>query len=636
MVATRTDETGVSSVVGTILMLAITVSVFGGFAVVVLGDLQSDPQPPRSDLAAVQDEGSLYFLHKGGEGFSADGTLHVNRRGYDVAIPFTDPRLAGLGPTWDVGDLLCVQGDADGCLYASHEDIRGAFLVDGDSLVGDVGERGQEGTPPAYPDLIVELAATSPAEIAAGMTATWTARITNVGTVATDGSALLVAILVDGNQVAIASASGPLGANASVDAVSTPAWTATTIGSHTLELEVDQGDAILEESEGNNDASTTFQVLAGVSDPGEPFIDADGDGLYGPGDTLVDATEFTDGSYTGSGDLTLPASIGPIEAATIDFETSGSLVINTDITSTTGVLSIAASDVEFGEGVTVTSPAGMTFVQDGTFTADGATLVSDGPVNIGSSSPSAIGTVVNLAGATVDNTGGTSDLVISWETGDLNAEGVTLRSRGAISIGGANNGHTTGDVFLDGATLDNTAGTSAITFHDLGGSVSMEDAVVRTKGAVTIAASTGLDMTGADIANTAGSGSGTFTTSTGALQCDPCTIAIKGSTTLSGASLDLDDASTNFTSITVSGTNNDLQITATSGGISAAYAVFVVQDELKATLPSSPAIPNNWKITVTGAVLDDANNSLDITNASNASQAANWSTGTPATGYSLT
>lgn len=106
-----------SSVVGTVLMLGITIAVFAGFSLVVLEEFEGSSGRLRADLGAVQ-EGDRYVLqHRGGDPVPLEQvTLRLAIDGVPTEMPLTD--LAGQtadGTLWHVGESLCLSGPQPPC-----------------------------------------------------------------------------------------------------------------------------------------------------------------------------------------------------------------------------------------------------------------------------------------------------------------------------------------------------------------------------------------------------------------------------------------------------------------------------------------------------------------------------------------
>lgn len=478
----RRGEDAVSSVVGTVLMLGITVAVFAGFSVVALAYLQDQADPPRSDLALVQGDSSLYLVHRGGESFTRDGgVLYINRGGVEESISMTDPAFDafGVGDTWDMGDQVCIQGTAADCLFPASEDIFGAFLVDEGSLLLGAGERAD---PNAFRDLTVGLTGMTPANAGQGDLVTWTVRLSNGGTASVPSGAI-VQVQVDGVQVSTATLSSSLAPGASALATTATPWDSIA-GTHALRLIADPANLIAEGDESNNEAVTSISIAAGQADPGQPFIDLNGDGLYTEGVdtemTQAQVTQVQGGSFdAGSGSLVLPDSVGDIAADTINFQAGGDIVVAVELSATTNPLTInAGGDIVFdsAELQTLNNNNDMTLTAGGSITGTGLVMSVDGALTI------TAGGAVDLSGATLVVDFGSRDMSITGTSIDL--DGASLQSidqititatAGAISangvqatgISGAQSGAqlwkaTGGGITLDGATLSGSSLTACL------------------------------------------------------------------------------------------------------------------------------------------------------------------------------
>jgi FlaG/FlaF family flagellin (archaellin) len=571
----RMDQQGVSSVVGTVLMLGVTMAVFAGLALVVLGYYSDADEQVRADLAVERSSRSLQLTHGGGEPVPlATGHLLVNRAGQEVRVPLTSfANQPGLSDgTWNVGDSLCIQGP--GCLYPLGSDVRGVLLISGNSLLLEEGVRahgssstGSSTGPAGQPDLTVAHLSKTPADPGAGESVTFTARVTNGGTAAAGASVLHFRI--DGTTVATASLSS-LAAGASVDVTSSPAWVATS-GSRTLLLVADATSMVSESNEANNQATHVFTVGAGVSDPGQPFRDTNGDGLYTPGtDVLIPTAQVTDCQHSESEGLVIPSSVGSLSATSCRFTAGKNLVIAAPITTTTGNIDLEGKDVTVLPGLTLSSGANLDIVNDrGTFVGSGATFLARGTIAIGAPQGGHAGILVNLANATVSNTAAPSDAAVTiyWETGDMDGRGVLVDAKGSLTIGGTDNGHKAGNVLLSGSTLRTTAAGSdrAITFTHIAGSITATGSATQwtAKGALTVAADGGVNLSGATLSNTPAGSDSTMSLQAGTtLNLTGTQATAKGAMVLqSGGAMALANA---VLSNTASGSDRDF--TASSGG----------------------------------------------------------------------
>ena len=131
----QAGQAAVSSVVGTVLMLGITITVFAGFSLFVLDEFSEQSDTLRADLEVLQ-EGERYVIqHNGGEPLDLDGgRLLVTLGGAEEEVPLT--ALAAQtadGVQWRIGESLCVSGPAP-CHY-DHEEIEALQLVYGNAVV---------------------------------------------------------------------------------------------------------------------------------------------------------------------------------------------------------------------------------------------------------------------------------------------------------------------------------------------------------------------------------------------------------------------------------------------------------------------------------------------------------------------
>lgn len=342
----RTDgDAAVSSVIGTVLMLTVTMVVFAGFSTVVLKEFETSPRAPRSDLVSISRgtvaQSTMMIAHQGGESFPlTEGLIVVNEGRYSKETKLSALRpeiLARLGASWDPGDTLCVRGpDPLLCMFPADAEVGGAYIVVANTLMVDVGERGKPGPAPPRPDLTVSLVSQSPPNPWIDQDITWTVLISNKGTIATPGS-VSVSIQVAGNQVATASTAGPLAPGASVERTSST-WKGT-LGFVSLKFIVDPANLIDESNEVNNEFVTTINV-----EPNFPFLDTNEDGLYQLG---IDIPKTKDDLKQGASykfinaaphGLVIPAGVGPLTGNKIEF-TAGSdgndyLIIAVDLKAT--------------------------------------------------------------------------------------------------------------------------------------------------------------------------------------------------------------------------------------------------------------------------------------------------------------
>jgi hypothetical protein len=128
-------QAAVSSVVGTVLMLGITITVFAGFSLFVLEEFSEQSDSLRADLEVLQEDDRYVLQHNGGEPLDlAKGRLVVTLGGVQEEVPLTDlAAQTADGLTWRIGEALCVSGPAP-CHY-DHEEVESLRLVYGNAIV---------------------------------------------------------------------------------------------------------------------------------------------------------------------------------------------------------------------------------------------------------------------------------------------------------------------------------------------------------------------------------------------------------------------------------------------------------------------------------------------------------------------
>jgi flagellin-like protein len=253
----RKDDRAVSSVIGTVLMLGITITVFAGVSVAVLAYFQANPHPPRADLAAVADAnaGSYLVTNQGGESVSTAGLqLTVNRNG--VLTSLTPAfLLAQLGPTWDVGETVCVaaaDASTGACQFDTTQPIQGFYAVSGNSVVAS------QGTLPA------SSAGSCLTDTAPPTVLTWSRNPSDV-TAATTGAVAITALLTDGclgvDQATNPTLNWVVGGSAPASSSGYTATTMTKTAANTWQASVTQTWAA-------KGGQTLFYYLSGQKDAG--------------------------------------------------------------------------------------------------------------------------------------------------------------------------------------------------------------------------------------------------------------------------------------------------------------------------------------------------------------------------------
>lgn len=193
-------EPAVSSVVGTVLMLAVTMSAFAGLALVVLDRAETEVEGARADVDVEAVDGRILLQHRGGDRLPlAEGRLLLTVDGLAVTRPLTDlAAQVGDGTSWALGESLCVAGPQPPCLYAEGQ-VSELRLVQGERLAvaglpGATGGASYHYVGSATPTMgtVISLAAAqsaSDAGVGATLLEAATAQPATSGTVTRSGSA---------------------------------------------------------------------------------------------------------------------------------------------------------------------------------------------------------------------------------------------------------------------------------------------------------------------------------------------------------------------------------------------------------------------------------------------------------------
>lgn len=670
MATVRSGEAAVSSVVGTILMLGITVTVFAGVSLVVLAYFQGEETPPRTDIGLVEQGESYLLVNRGGESLPLGTIVSYNLNGTQHSKTL---QQLGFSAPWNPGVSICIRGQDASCLSNPTSDpqyarnvVLGSFVAVNNALIASEGvvasATGSSSSSSAAPtvDLTITVLTVSPTSPGVGQSTTFTATLRNGGSTATL-VAPQVQFRVDGVVLgATKTAPAVLAAGATVQLTS-DAWIAVGASSHTATATADPAGLIAETSEANNALTVSFTVASGTADPGAPFIDTNGDGLYTPGtDTLVPTAQVTDCVYdAGSQGLVIPPSVGTISAAACDYDGAKNVVIGVSLTSTSGSIDITGADITIRSGVTLNSQTNLYIVPGEDFVGDGATFLAKGTLIIGSTSPGQLGVTASLVGATLDNTQGSGQLQIRVKSGGIDLRNAQLDSKGQIDIGGANGGNQASSVILSGANLDNRLGSSAIVLHDISGAITGTGAstILQSKGAIEFTATGAIDVSQATFDNDEGSsqvrleGSGITATSTLVSSRGQIEFVTTGVVSAANANLNNAQGSASIliksspTTIVLTGatltSKGTIDIVAGSGGLSMANAILDNDDGsdkidlhsattalLTSTTLSSKglievtsgttlsAVDANWDNYIGGNTFTvDAGTALDLTNA---------------------
>src|SRR5688572_27429791 len=107
----RHEQTALSEVVGTVLLLAITIVAFAGLAVAVQARLETAPPPPNVRFDLLHEGQSMTLVHRWGESVKVDELRFIyDLKGVRTEVDLTQrPELAGAREDmWDIGEDMVV------------------------------------------------------------------------------------------------------------------------------------------------------------------------------------------------------------------------------------------------------------------------------------------------------------------------------------------------------------------------------------------------------------------------------------------------------------------------------------------------------------------------------------------------
>lgn len=138
--ALRGSDDAVSSVIGTVMMVSVTVIVFGGVAALVFDEVGDQQDNETSQLVARANSNTALVLHhNGGERVplsQSEVTLKVN--GVSETHPLTVfSAQTADGANWVIGESLCIVGKGGACLYGSGVNVTSVQIVYSNNLVLD-------------------------------------------------------------------------------------------------------------------------------------------------------------------------------------------------------------------------------------------------------------------------------------------------------------------------------------------------------------------------------------------------------------------------------------------------------------------------------------------------------------------
>lgn len=333
-----------STVVGTVLMLTISVTVIGGFAFVVMEEFSQQERGPPADLRVLARGGQVVLEHRGGPALvTAEATVWTNVMGSEQEHNLADLSKPGDPGRWVLGESVCVAGPDADCLRPAGS-VRGVAVATPTRLLLEHGERGDPAASPDWrPDLVIGKVRGRPSDAVKGEEVRLEANLENDGFDPATGT-LEVAFFVDGTLVGHGQTSGLLDGGQEVT-VQGPLWTAEQ-GSHTVRAAADPDDTVDEIDETNNEGTGGMAFDLGRADPGHAYEDVACDGIYeiGP-DTPLDGGELDDGQHATPEDgtcLVVPSSVGTLTAASFALSGHGGVTLSVDLTASTGSIEITS------------------------------------------------------------------------------------------------------------------------------------------------------------------------------------------------------------------------------------------------------------------------------------------------------
>lgn len=144
------DEECVSSVVGSVLMLVITVTVFSALSVGLLAYFDAQDRPPRAEIVALRGDDTLILVHRGGTPLElTNGRLLLNVEGLgeqEVSLgAFADQTADGTH--WRIGESLCIVGPPPvdplepGCFEEAPAEVHGVLVIHTERVLFEEGVR---------------------------------------------------------------------------------------------------------------------------------------------------------------------------------------------------------------------------------------------------------------------------------------------------------------------------------------------------------------------------------------------------------------------------------------------------------------------------------------------------------------
>ncbi|MBN2603544.1 MAG: type IV pilin N-terminal domain-containing protein [Candidatus Thermoplasmatota archaeon] len=105
----KRKNAAVSEIIGTVLLLGITISLFAVLCVVVLAYPHPSP-PPSVNLVGMVDNDYLIIEHRGGESLTLDTTVIISNETSTIRYTLKDVNISHYtnNSQWDVGEWISI------------------------------------------------------------------------------------------------------------------------------------------------------------------------------------------------------------------------------------------------------------------------------------------------------------------------------------------------------------------------------------------------------------------------------------------------------------------------------------------------------------------------------------------------
>lgn len=410
------NNEGVSEIIGTILLVGITVTIAAVFGLVILNqDGPGEHQYSQVSYSlhtgpdGLWDTGDEFvqIRHVGGEPFESSDTRILLMFESDT-IEVTGAALTGgfsdgtfsIGETW----TYTVQAAADETLEVRTIVPRQlhSTWINGVSPGGVVANPCDTDTT----DPVIGAISISPA---------------NIDTATTGSITVSVSITepcgLQSVELTYDTGSGPT----TIQMTQSGGWQATIpdqgwsgLGGQVLALTVTAVDTT------GNSASANFNEAINQVGATQPFTDTNCNGVFDAGDSLIDESEFADGEYKENECVVFPAGWGAQSREEWDID-ADSLTIEVDLTATDGEIDLHIDDLLDVSNVVLTATDRIHFKSQAII-AIGATITGD-QIQF---DPDGSGSTMDLAGATIEATDDHVD--IQNTQGYLHAAGASFTS----------------------------------------------------------------------------------------------------------------------------------------------------------------------------------------------------------------